>query len=131
MLTKNTLEWRQWRCFAVFIFNFEHLSHLVLVFLLLTLNTYMPTGNIIRERFYQKLIFQNILCANIDVFLNNKEWLLKAKWKEMKKLKVLSKNDRENLWRRSTEMVYGVTTICSRKIYFSKNSWFPYTVFCL
>ena len=31
----ETLEWRQWRRSAIFIINFEHISHLVLVFLLL------------------------------------------------------------------------------------------------
>ena len=31
-------ERRQWRCFGVFIVNFEYISHLALVFLLLTLN---------------------------------------------------------------------------------------------
>ena len=31
-------ERRHWRCSGVFIVNFEHISHLVLVFLLLTLN---------------------------------------------------------------------------------------------
>ena len=29
---------------GVFIVNFEHISHLVLVFLLLTLNMYLPAG---------------------------------------------------------------------------------------
>ena len=37
-LTMKTPERRQWRCSGVFIINFEHISHLVLVFLLLTLN---------------------------------------------------------------------------------------------
>ena len=36
--TIKTLERRQWRCSGVFIVNFEHVSHLVLLFLLLTLN---------------------------------------------------------------------------------------------
>ena len=31
-------------CSGVFIVNFEHISHLVLVFLLLALNMQMPTG---------------------------------------------------------------------------------------
>ena len=35
-LTIKTPERRHWRCFAVFIVNFEHISHLVFVFLLLT-----------------------------------------------------------------------------------------------
>ena len=37
-LTIKTPERRQWRCSGVFIANFEHISHLVLVFLFLTLN---------------------------------------------------------------------------------------------
>ena len=37
-LTIKTSERRQWRRSGVFIVNFEHISHLVLVFLLLTLN---------------------------------------------------------------------------------------------
>ena len=37
-LTIKTLEWLHWRHSGVFIVNFEHMSDLVLVFLLLTLN---------------------------------------------------------------------------------------------
>ena len=37
-LTIKAPERRQWRGSGVFIVNFEHISHLVLVFLLLTLN---------------------------------------------------------------------------------------------
>ena len=37
-LTIKTPEWRQWRRSGVFIVNFEDISHLVLVFLLLTLS---------------------------------------------------------------------------------------------
>ena len=37
-LTINTPERRQWRRSGVFIVNFEHISHLVLVLLLLTLS---------------------------------------------------------------------------------------------
>ena len=37
-------EQRQWHPSGVFIVNFEHISHLVLVFLLLTLNRKMPAG---------------------------------------------------------------------------------------
>ena len=33
-----------WRRSVIFIINFEHISHLVLVFLLLTLSRYMPAG---------------------------------------------------------------------------------------
>ena len=37
-LTTEIPERRQWRLFGVFLVNFEHISHLVLVFLLLNLN---------------------------------------------------------------------------------------------
>ena len=37
-LTIKTPERREWRRSRIFIVNFEHISHLVLVFLLLTLN---------------------------------------------------------------------------------------------
>ena len=40
-LTIKTPEQR-WRCSGVFMVNFEHISQLVLVFLLLTLNMYLP-----------------------------------------------------------------------------------------
>ena len=37
-LTRKIPERRHWRRSVIFIVNFEHISHLVLVFLLLTLN---------------------------------------------------------------------------------------------
>ena len=37
-LTKKTRKRRQWCRSSVFIANFEHISHIILVFLLLTLN---------------------------------------------------------------------------------------------
>ena len=37
-------ELRHWRRFGIFIVNFEHISRLVLVFLLLALNMQVPTG---------------------------------------------------------------------------------------
>ena len=40
---KDTLR-LQWRRLSVFIVNFEYISHLVLVFLLLTLNIQLPAG---------------------------------------------------------------------------------------
>ena len=42
-LTIKTPERRQWRRSGVFIVNFEHILHLVLVFLLLTLSRYTET----------------------------------------------------------------------------------------
>ena len=41
-LTTKTPERRQWRRSGVFIVNFEHISRLVLVFLLLTLKMQLP-----------------------------------------------------------------------------------------
>ena len=44
-LTIKTPERRQWRRSGVFIIiNFEHIPHLVVVFLLLTLNMQLPAG---------------------------------------------------------------------------------------
>ena len=43
-MTRKTPERRQWRLSGVSIVNFEHISHLVLVFLSLTLNRKMPAG---------------------------------------------------------------------------------------
>ena len=43
-LTIKIPERRQWRRSGIFIVNFEHILHLVLVFLLLTLSRYMPIG---------------------------------------------------------------------------------------
>ena len=37
-LTIKTPERRHWRCSGTFIINFNHISHIVLVFLLLTVN---------------------------------------------------------------------------------------------
>ena len=43
-LTLKTPEQRHWRHSGVFIVNFEHISHLVQVFLLLTLNMKLLAG---------------------------------------------------------------------------------------
>ena len=43
-LTKKTPERCHWRRCGVFIVNFEHILHLVLVFLLLILNMSLPAG---------------------------------------------------------------------------------------
>ena len=53
-LTIKTPERRQFRRFGVFIVNFKHISHLVLVFLLLTLNIKIPVNY-----FHEKL---NLRC---------------------------------------------------------------------
>ena len=43
----KTPERRHWRRYFVFIVNFEHISHLVQLFLLLTLNMQLPAGKLI------------------------------------------------------------------------------------
>ena len=43
-LTIETIEQGEWRRSGIFIVNFEHISHLVLLFLLLTLTRQMPAG---------------------------------------------------------------------------------------
>ena len=35
---------RQWRCSGVFIINFEHVSHIILLFSLLSLNKFITGG---------------------------------------------------------------------------------------
>ena len=45
-LTTKISERRQWRRSGIFIVNFEHISHLVLVFLLLTLTRLIPDGEL-------------------------------------------------------------------------------------
>ena len=44
-LTTKAPEWRQWRRSGVFIVNFERISHLFLMFLLLILNKLMMAGS--------------------------------------------------------------------------------------
>ena len=48
---------RQWRRFGIFVVNFEHILHLVLVFLLLTLSRYMPAGIRVSDLFDNLLKF--------------------------------------------------------------------------
>ena len=50
-LTIKTPEQRHWRRSGVFIVNFEHISHLALLFLLLTLSRQMPAGVCKKIRF--------------------------------------------------------------------------------
>ena len=57
---------------GVFIVNFEHTSHLVLVFLLLTLNRQIPTGNVTRGNFVHYTISRKdhitVKHAVLDIF---------------------------------------------------------------
>ena len=48
--TMKIPERRHWRRSGIFIVNFEQISHLALVFLLLTLSRYMPAGKRFQER---------------------------------------------------------------------------------
>ena len=61
---------RQWCRSGVFIVNFEHISHLVLVFLLLTLNMQMPTGlkflSFVSYPYFVK--YYESFCSNVMVF---------------------------------------------------------------
>ena len=41
--TPERRNWHHWRRFSVFIVNYEHISQLFLVYLLLTLNIQLPT----------------------------------------------------------------------------------------
>ena len=54
-LTIKTPKGRQWRRSGVFIVSFEHVSHLVLVFLLLTLNKYLAPGTWIYKGVFRTL----------------------------------------------------------------------------
>ena len=53
-------ERRQWRRSGIFIVNFEHISHLVLVFLLLTLSRYMSTGiaNLLKVKCFIQMLHE-------------------------------------------------------------------------
>ena len=58
-LTIKIPEQCHWHCSGIFIVNFEHTSHLVLVFLLLTLNIKLPAGIMLISIIWQKLIWLN------------------------------------------------------------------------
>ena len=62
-LTTKTPERHQWRRSGVSIVNLEHISHLILVFLLLTLNMWLPAGVVIfsQRSKYIFFLFLNIL----------------------------------------------------------------------
>ena len=68
-LTIKTPKRRQWRRSGVFIVNFEHVSHLVLVFLLLTLNMQLPVGLgfLINSSMHNVKMWPNILLESSDV----------------------------------------------------------------
>ena len=64
--SKLTIKIPERRCSGMFIVNFEHILHLVWVFLLLTLNMWSPAGlfvvicfNLFVSVFWQRKIFRN------------------------------------------------------------------------
>ena len=61
-LTIKKPERRHWHRSGVFIINFEHISHLILVFLSLTLGRQMPTGLITMsvEDIYKTISFYKL-----------------------------------------------------------------------
>ena len=54
--TIETPERRHWHCSGVFSVNFEHISHLVLVFLLLTLNMQMSSRWVLMKTTFLQLL---------------------------------------------------------------------------
>ena len=74
-LTIKAPESRQWRRSDVFIANFEHISHLTLVFLLLTLNMCLPAGLCLYQymNFLSFLFFYLLISIN---FILHKLWEL-------------------------------------------------------
>ena len=50
--TIKTPERHHWRRSSVFIVNFEHISHLAIVFLLLTFSRKMPAGLVMLKAFH-------------------------------------------------------------------------------
>ena len=69
--TIKTPERRHWRRSGVFIVKFEHISHLFLVFLLLTLNMQMPAGNCKDRLFTISRMFHEWLRRFFPAFVMN------------------------------------------------------------
>ena len=76
-LTIKTPERLQWRRpgVSIFIGNFEHISHLILLFLLLTLSKYMPAGiaNNSENIYLFKVILEALEKVGCLFKVNNKE----------------------------------------------------------
>ena len=66
--TIKTPERRQWRRSGVFIVNIEHISHLFLMFLLLTLNMQLPAGFSLSVNACH--IFIYLSCASYNIFFS-------------------------------------------------------------
>ena len=69
--TPERRKWRRWSCPGVSVINFEQISHIALVFLLLTLNKWMPAGTVTWKK--RKLLK---LWDNITKQLNNEPFTL-------------------------------------------------------
>ena len=72
-LTIKTTEQYQWHCFSVFIVNFNNISHLVLVFLQLTLSMQMPAWSCVLLRILSKYITREYKNSTIDFNISNLE----------------------------------------------------------
>ena len=71
-LTVKTPKRRHWRRSGVFIVNFKHISHLALMFLLLSLNMQLPAGRgvcVIHPDFYSR--FTGDLVISVDNKVNS------------------------------------------------------------
>ena len=68
-LTIKTPERCHWRRSGVFIVNLEHISHLVLVFLLITLSRQMPAGVLINLNF-RTFFHLPIKCHSFNEIIN-------------------------------------------------------------
>ena len=74
-LTIKTSERRQWRS-GVFIVNFEHISHLALLFLLLTLNMQLPGGKELEQQTFLLQQDPGICCITDIAYLTKHIFLL-------------------------------------------------------
>ena len=61
----KTLERRRWRCSGVFIVNFEHISHLVLVFLLVNFEHVIAGWGV---AIFRGSLFSNQITLNLQTF---------------------------------------------------------------
>ena len=61
-ITRKTSEQCQWHRSSDFIINFEHISHIILVLPLLTLNKWMPVGLLLLLLFLRLLLRLFISC---------------------------------------------------------------------
>ena len=73
-LTIKTPERRYWCRSGVFIVYFEHISHLVLVFLLLTLTRYIPTGTRSMTSFWCPYCYHCSDVSTVDFEQVNVDW---------------------------------------------------------